>query len=382
LNQAFNQSKLTFEQLSNDTNLGFVQIVKKLEAASVECSETGSQLSRPTTSHSQSNASFENIDSHLDKALKDITNKQQVNTLPSFFDEFINGIEINDNVHINQFFKYSQLDLLDSLLEGSNDTNNNSVYSVEQLDPSKQPLPHGLVIKTFDNKQKKNHLNDMMMPPPPPSPNIFDNKQKAHLSNENKDVIHSSSTPPPPIEKRTRRNSTRSQTSATMVSVVPSPPPSLTESKQVKRPASSALFDKENQIPNKKIKIEHKEEAKKAKKGKYDGPRKCGECQKTLCNAYNLSRHINAMHRQNKVVKVKDEALDVKMANVRAEEAVKPAVVESVALDNESNVFQCEICTKRFTRENTLFAHINSFHWNDNRSARSSNTKSRRDLNR
>ena len=89
---------------------------------------------------------------------------------------------------------------------------------------------------------------------------------------------------------------------------------------------------------------------------------------------------MNAIHKQNKVVKVKDKAVDVKMADVRAVEAVKPAVVESVALYNELNVFQCEICTKRFTRENTFVAHINSFHWNDNRSARSSNTQSRRDL--
>jgi hypothetical protein len=377
LNQAFNQSKLTFEQLNSDTHLGFAQIVKMLEGASEEC-ETRSQLLLPITSHSQTNASFANIDSHLDKALKDITNKQKVDTLPSFFDEF-NGIEINENFQVNHFFKYNQLDLLDSLLGGSNvvlcDTNNNNVDSVEQQDPPKQPTPPLPTKKIFDNKQQHHLLNnekkDMAPPPPPPPPpiekqpstpspilNTFDKKQK--------NMVPSSPIPPPAIEKRTRRNSRPLQTLATIASVAPP-----LKSKPVKRAASSASFDKENKISSKKIKIELIEEAKKAKKIKKDTRSKCCECQMTFNNAGYLLRHMNNIHKQNKVVKVKNEAVNVKMADVRVE-AVKPVVVEFVALDNELNMFQCEICTKRFTRENTLAAHIKSFHWNSKRSASSS----------
>jgi uncharacterized C2H2 Zn-finger protein len=340
-NQALNQSKLTFEQLKNDTHLGFSQIVKMLEATSVEC-ETRSQPSLPPiTSHSQTNASFENIDLHLDKALKDITNsKQRVDTLPSFFGEF-NEIELNENVHVNHFFKYNQLDLLDSLLEGGNlvlwDTTNND--SVEQQEPT-------------SNENKK----DMAPPPPPPpieiqsstpSPivNIFDNKQRNDSSNENKDMVP----PPPPLK-----------------------------SKPVKRAATSALFDKENQIPSKKIKIELNEKVKKL-------PSKCGECRKTLSSARSLARHMNKVHKKNNMAQVKDEAVDVRVEE--EEEVVNPTVVDPVvvpALDAELNVFKCDICTKSFTRENTFAAHIKSFHWNSNRSASSSvtssTTQSRRSL--
>jgi len=369
MNQAFNQSKLTFEQLNNETHLGFAQIVNKLEATSTststskECETRSQLLSQPITSHSQTNASFENIDSHLDRALKDLTNSRQnvELTLPSYIDELI-AIDINDNVHVNHFFKYNQLDLLDSLLEGSNvlpcDTN---VDNVDQQDPPAPPSP---TIKIFDNRQENhlsNEIKDMEKQPSPlwPVVNTFDIKQKDGLSNENKNMTSSA---PPPTEKRTKRSSTPSQKLAIMASVAPAPP---LKSKPVKRTAS---FDKENLIPSKKIKIEVKDEVKKPKKlSSKDVPSKCGECQKTLSTPRSLARHINAIHKQNKVVKkVKDEAVEME---------VSPAASALDDDDEKSSIFKCDLCTKSFTRENTFAAHIKSFHWHSDTSV---NAQSRR----
>jgi len=74
---------------------------------------------------------------------------------------------------------------------------------------------------------------------------------------------------------------------------------------------------------------------------------------------------MNAIHKQNKVVKVKDEVMEMEVS------PAGPALDD----DEQSNIFKCDLCTKSFTRENTFAAHIKSFHWHSDKSV---NAQSRR----
>jgi hypothetical protein len=149
-------------------------------------------------------------------------------------------------------------------------------------------------------------------------------------------------------EKPKRRKSTPVISLSARVATQQEPTSTKLKSKPVKRTASSALFDKEN-MPSKKIKLESKEIVDENRALQEELPFECFECKKVLSSNYNMLRHLKTIHN-------KTEKDIVKLT--------KPHVKHVENLKLTDNLQACEFCAKSFKRENTLLAHIKSFHLN------------------
>ena len=245
----------------------------------------------------------------------------------------------------------------------------------------------GMSLKDISNKQ------DEMMPPPPPSvtptptsstssfvEEFNENNFVNHLLKHNEplvslvildsllessDLLLLNSQEPPSTqakdngascidekkivsEKPKRRKSTPVISLSARVATQQETASIKLKSKPVKRTASSALFDKEN-MPSKKIKLESKEVADKNGALQKELPFECFECKKVLSSNHNMLRHLKTIHN-------KTEKDIVKLT--------KPHVEHVENLKLTDNLQTCEFCAKSFKRENTLLAHIKSFHLN------------------
>ena len=114
------------------------------------------------------------------------------------------------------------------------------------------------------------------------------------------------------------------------------------KSKPVKRTASSALFDKEN-VSSKKIKLESIEIVDEHRVLQKEPSFECFECKKVLSTYFSMVRHLKTIHN-------KTEKDIVKLAKTH--------------MEHVDNLQACEFCAKSFKRENTLLAHVKSFHLN------------------
>lgn len=350
--QAFNQSKLTLEQLINETGLSYNQIVNRLEI------EHQQQQQYP----------------------------QQTIITPNQTDAHSENINLINQILYKTFYQ--------------EDKNNN-----DNSNRTKTAPPSSLVNSNFDMTTLKDISNKqidmLMMPPPPPAPpqlpsqpmlpspssslveEFNENNFVNHLLKHNEPLVslvildsllessdillNGQQEPPAPIlkqsvgcveekvsatEKPKRRKSTPVMSSLSRATDVQQA--ATFKSKPVKRSASSASFDKEN-MPRKKIKLDSKETIREEKEDENESRLECLECKKKLSSTRHLDRHIRTVH--NKTVKKLD-------APTPTNKPLNRNNLDYLSLADNIKSYPCQICTKNFSRENTLLAHFKSFHLN------------------